>query len=136
MYETRKKVHNLNKRYKNRIIGSKLEYKLRNSNKRFKFEEKVKNLNKNVRNYEMKRFFPFREITRNTFIVFFQFRETIETRRTSVLCGTVLYFVKKTKLSTLVAALTTVEYTCPSYFCVGFNIIQRSLNSDHPVAAD
>ena len=46
-------------------------------------EEKVQNLNENIRNYETKRFF--------------QFREKIETRRNSDLFRTVSYFAKLKK---------------------------------------
>ena len=35
-----------------------------------KLEEQVQNINENIRNYETKRFFPFRETTRNTFSYF------------------------------------------------------------------
>ena len=44
--ETRKKIHNSNKRYDTRLKGS-------------KFEENVQNLNGNMQNYETKVFFSF-----------------------------------------------------------------------------
>ena len=79
--------------YETRKKDTQLEKKTRNTNKicetrikGAKFEENVQNTNENMRNYETKQIFLFRETTRNTFFrffVFFQFRETIETRRNS-----------------------------------------------------
>ena len=77
-----------------------------------KIEKKVLKLKENMQNNEKKRFFQFRETTRNTFSlsyfrIFFQFRETIETPRNSNLFRTASDFkkLKNTKLSNLITSL-------------------------------
>ena len=98
---------NSNKRYETRTKGTKLEQKVRNSKKCMKFEERVpvQNLKENMRDNETKRFFSVsRNNSKHLFSYFFQFRETIETRRNSDMFRTVSYFAKQkqnTKLSTL-----------------------------------
>ena len=66
--------------YETRKKDTQLEKKTRNTNKicetrikGAKFDENVQNTNENMRNYETKQIFLFRETTRNTFFVFSYF---------------------------------------------------------------
>ena len=63
-----------------------------------KLEEQTQNFNKNMRDFETKRFFCFAEQLETPYFVF---RETIETRRNSDLFRTVSYFAKLKKYETV-----------------------------------
>ena len=76
-----------------------------------KFEEKAQNFNENIQKYEMKHCFAVAQKNlKHFFSYFFQFHETIETRRNSDLFRTVSYFAKlkkNKKLSTLILTSNT-----------------------------
>ena len=104
-YETRKKVHNLNKKVRN--LNKRHKTRLKGT----KLDEEVQNLKEKLRKYETKHCFAFSRNNSKPFFVFsyfFQFRETIETWRSSDLFRSVSCFAKlgkNTKLSTLLETL-------------------------------
>ena len=66
-----------------------------------KIEERVQNLNENMRNNKTKCCFTFAKQLETLFSYFCQFRETIETWRNSYLFRTVAKFVKLKKYETV-----------------------------------
>ena len=96
LHDTRKKGTQVNKRNKTVTQCTKIQQKVRNSNKRYENRREGTKFKGKYAKRRNGTFFSVSQKTRNTFFIFFQFRKTIETRRNSDLFRTVSFFAKKT----------------------------------------